>query len=172
MERRLHHEKFTEIELLSIKFGPIKIRNLTTDDKKQVLFLDNLSGNNVSDTLDSENYAWGLFGKISGEDKLIGYCTIGGVEGTEHQQIAEELDEVPTSRTLSDVFVRPSLRNLGLGSAMISNLIKYHILPQDISYVFCTIHHDHLYNFYERLGFKEMEDGILYHPCKCETEEK
>ncbi len=146
----------------------ILIRDLDEHDKEQVKVLDKLSEQHVADTLDSEEYAWGIFR----EGRLLGYCTIGGVEGTEHQQIAEELDEVPTSRTLSDVYMHPYCRNLGLGTIMISKIIEHVILPQDISNVFCTIHHDRLYNFYERLGFKEMEDGILYHPCKCETEEK
>ena len=146
----------------------VQIRNLDETDKAQVEFLDKMSENSVADMLDSENYAWGIFR----EGRLLGYCTIGGVEGTEHYNIAKEYDEVPTSRTLSDVYMHPYCRGLKLGSILISTLFTHIILPDDVSKVFCTIQNERQYNFYERLGFKELDDGILYHPCKEETEEK
>lgn len=146
----------------------VQIKSLDETDRAQVEFLDAMSENNVADMLDSDGYGWGIFR----EDRLLGYCTIGGVEGTEHQKIAEELDEVSTSRTLSDVYIHPYCRGLGLGSILISNLFQHVILPDNISKVFCTIFNERQYNFYERLGFRELDGGILYHSCKEETEEK
>lgn len=125
--------------------------------KSQVEILDNLSENKVADMLDCDDYAYGLLGQ---EGQLLGYFTIGGVEGTEHHQIAKDANEVSISRTMSDVYVHPYCRRLGYGTLMIKGIIDEYYKDNTI---YATIHNAGLYGFFEKIGFKELEDGILYY---------
>ena len=136
----------------------VVVRTLSETDSAQVQVLDLLSNNNVSASLDIDWYAWGLFQN----NKLLAYCTIGGIDGTEHESIAKEMGANPAC-TLSDVYVHPYCRRMGFGSELIKVAIEY---MASNSTIFCTIFNASLYEFYESIGFEELEDGILCYKCK------
>lgn len=139
----------------------VRVRTLTSSDEEQVKVLDMLSGNTVCDMLDEDGgYAWGIFRN----GRLLGYCTIGGVEGTEYQKIVDEADEISvsktTAKTVSNAYIHPYCRRFGFGSQMIKEAMNDEMY-NNINAFFCTIHNYNLYEFYSKLGFHELEDGIL-----------
>ena len=124
----------------------VLIRSLNREDYDQVKEIDQLSFRDVSSTIDSPEYAWGIFD----EDKLAGYCTIGG---------AEEIDE-DDSWLLSDVFIKPEYRNQGYAKQLINEVLD-NVSQINKESVFITILDDRLREFYEDIGFEYLEDGLM-----------
>ncbi len=127
------------------------IRHLEKSDLDKVYELEQTSDSYyyVSDFIKEEySIVYGLFL----DDKLIGFCTLGG---------AEELDTIEPdfdydSLLLSDVYIAPEYRHKHFGSQMITELLKAADVP-----VYCVILSDDLAPFYEQLGFTYMKDGVL-----------
>lgn len=134
------------------------VRGLTEDDTTIVLPLAAQSDfQSIAMMLEYEEYAWGLFEEREGDnDKLIGFCSIGGADADDDLcQYPEYTDD---SLLLCDVFIDEAYRGKGLGSLMVQRAISY----QDSSAsIFCTVLDDNLKYFYKKLGFKWKGDGVL-----------
>jgi GNAT superfamily N-acetyltransferase len=127
----------------------ITVRALIEDDCSEVEVLDEFSGNELSDGLGSEGYVWGVFY----DNKLVGYCSIGG---------AEDYDEFDgwdyDDLVLCDVFILEEFRGMGLASELIETVISENTAHGEK--IFLTILDDHLAEFYEKFGFEVInEDG-------------
>lgn len=132
----------------------IKIRSLNEDDIEQIKTMDELSGNDVANMVDCEEYAWGLFER----EKLVAYCTIGGTDDPDmgYDEYSEWTDE---SMLLSDVFVREECRGQGYALKMLNKVLK-EANPENEP-VFLTLIDDKLSYLYEKLGFRLIDDGTM-----------
>lgn len=143
-----------------MKTTTVIIRPLTVSDRTAVMTLDDLSGNDVigwiddlePDEVPSETsaYGWGCFY----EDKLIGYCTIGGADVLDDYEpivkypgyVAEE------SLLLSDVFIIPEYRHHGYALHMIKQTIEKKTEKNNVL-VLLTVVDTGVGKLYEKVGF-------------------
>lgn len=134
-------------------------RSLTELDKDKVFKLDDASNQNISDSLDSENYVWSIFKN----DALIGCCSLGYADfcGT-------EIESYPGWNSdcllLSDVFVLPEYRHQGIASKMITDVINQHPESKN-NLVFLTVLFPNLKCLYKKLGFKNIDDYTMVKKC-------
>lgn len=130
------------------------LRALTEEDLIQVEVLDEMSYNNVAESLDADEYAWGLF---LGEE-LIGYCTLGGADDP---QMGYEVFPEWTSESLclSDVFIKPSYRGEGLAQKLVNEVLET-ANPEKQS-VFLTLLDNNLSALYEKAGFYLLKEGVM-----------
>lgn len=135
----------------------ILVKALTEMDKKSVTVLDELSGNAVEMTLESENYAWGIF--VDGI--LVGYCTIGGAEDPTFGYTVYK-EWTPNALLLGDVFIHKEYRNNGYASRMIKEVLEKANTTGNA--VFLTLLDDNLVELYAKIGFKYLDDGDM---VKC-----
>lgn len=128
------------------------VRALSEEDLVQVEVLDELSGNSVSDMVDSPDYAWGLFV----DSELVGYCTVGGADDLDmdYDEFKEWTDD---SLLLSDVYVKEEHRGHGYGLRLVDEALS--LYNNMGSSVFLTILDDRLSHFYEKLGFRTLDDN-------------
>lgn len=139
---------------MSDKPESFTIRSLTESDMEAVSRLDLLSDNNVSAMLDSEGFAWGVFL----QDKLIGYCTIGGADELEGKPRFSEYPTFSSSDCylLSDVFIDPDYRGNGYAVALIKEVIKQATKDQP-EHVFLSLLDPALSSLYQKLGFQNID---------------
>ena len=128
-------------------------RVLNEKDSRQVEELDNLSGNNVSFFLDSEN----SFGIFLG-DKLVGYLSAGYADDCPDEITNDKYWDMD-SRLISDVFVIPEYRNKGL----ISKLFDYVLNQKEITEygVYLSVVNYGLFYLYEKIGFKQISEWSM-----------
>jgi len=136
----------------------LTVRALTEMDEDIVKDIDNISGSNVLNFLDCDEYSWGIFK----DKKLIGYCTLG---------YADIFEEIKTyqgykddSILLSDVFVLPHFRGQGVATNLINNAIKKHSETQN-NLIFLTLLESGLQYFYRKLNFKCINDYVMVKQC-------
>lgn len=132
------------------------IKPLSKEHLLAVETMDDMSGNYVLQWLeDNEDYAWGLFA----EERLVGYCSIGRAD-----DCREEIEGYPgytyDSLLLSDVFVLPEYRGQGFGSFMVNEAVKLRT-EEDKQLVFLTVMYDRLSQFYEKIGFLWVGNGVM-----------
>ena len=123
----------------------VYVRELNMLDLEEVLKLDALSGNNLSQELDAEEYCWGIFV----DNKLVGYCSLGGTDGT-----YSEIEDDISSFFLSDVFILEEYRKRGHGSFLINDVTagkKVYLMPSDLE----------VEKFYEKNGFEHFGNSDL-----------
>lgn len=128
------------------------IRKVTLKDMLQIRKLDKLSGSFVAEDISDyvedygeTDFAWCIEDLTNGI--IIGYLTIGGAENYDLYQEGD--------LCLSDVFILPEYRNKGIGNAFVSMCIKefeYHR-------IILTVLDDSLIYFYEKLGFKVIDQS-------------
>ncbi len=126
----------------------VSIRFLTEADEEEVNRVEQNSMYKISETLDSEEYALGIFLK----DRLIGYCTQGSADA-----IGEDYDDI----LLSDVFVDEEYRRKGYGTQLVKCAIKLAI--EKNCTMFAQVLDGELDSFYKRLGF--FIEGDIYQRC-------
>lgn len=95
-------------------------RMLTQCDFEQVSQLDELSDFVVSEYLDCDNYAYGIFFGNS----LIGYVTIGGADCLGRCEITKDCAYSNNAFLLSDMFILEQYRRLGCGTSLIQFALK------------------------------------------------
>lgn len=131
----------------------VLVRPLNEEDREQVELLDVESGNDVAWGLDSEDYAWGVF---LGQE-LVGYCTLGGADvDTVYESFKEWTCD---SLCLCDVFVKKEYRGHGLALRLVGDVLDKG--NQAKENVFLTVLDDDLCSFYEKLGFRLLENGTM-----------
>ena len=121
------------------------VRELDSSDSEEVSKLDRLSGNGLSQELDSEGYSWGIFV----DNKLVGYCSLGGTDGT-----YPEIEDDVFSFFLSDVYILKEYRNQGYGSFLINDVTagkKVYLMPSNLE----------VEKFYEKNGFEHYKNSDL-----------
>ena len=139
----------------------LTIRPLTYQDNQEIQNLDDMSGNDVAQWFQEEDdycedYAYGLFLN----NRLIGYCTIGGADDCPLMIAKHELYNY-NALLLSDVYVLPEYRNKSFGLQLIIKAIQLK-REQENEPVFLTLLYDSLSNFYEKAGFIWCEDSKSY----------
>lgn len=132
----------------------IYTRVLTYSDLEMVSWLDEQSGNHVSEWLDDKDYyvrdyAYGIFLN----DLLVGYCTIGGAD-CQQGIIGEHEDYNQYTYLLSDVFISPEYRKYGFGSELIKEAIRLKKAVEGDNTVYIVIMEEKLFHFYNPIGFK------------------
>lgn len=139
-----------------MKKEKIQIRRLRGTDAVSVKELDEISGNNVFQYIENvgplqeTEDAWGIFDN----GLLLGYCSTGGADG---------VISVPGMRSdailLSDVFVRPECRGVGVATVMLTEILPYF----DDTNVYLTYLDERLEWFYKPLGFRRVsgEDTVM-----------
>ena len=139
------------------------VRALTFSDKELIERMDKLSGNDVSQWFNNaddyaEDYAYGIFR----DDKMIGYCTIGGADDC-GKMIENHALYSYDSLMLSDVYVKPSYRGLGVGTQLVASVIVNKLYTDGIdTIVYLTVLYDRLGEFYKKIGFKWCTDAEEY----------
>lgn len=123
------------------------IRTLNESDEQYVEYIDSLADFSVAQSLDCEGYAWGIFEN----NRLIGYCTIGGADDFYHFEVYPGWN--PNCLLLSDVFILPEYRRKGLASKLVSEAINMHEESKD-NHIFLELLDSDLENLYSKLGFK------------------
>lgn len=122
----------------------IEVTNTSNEEKKNVLVLDS-------------EYAWGIF--KNGTDELIGYCTIGYADDV-GDTIERHPEHTNDSLLLSDVYIDPQFRNKGYGIKLITEVIHNRWeLDGDKNTVYLIAMYDKLKYFYEKIGFKPINDS-------------
>lgn len=140
------------------KTDMISVRALTEQDAPQVGVLDEMSGNKLCDGLDSEDYVWGVFYG----DKLAGYCSLGGAE--DYEGFRGWNDD---ALVLCDVYVSEKHRGKGMASEMIEAVISENTAHGEK--IFVTILDENLAEFYEKFGFKRIDEdsGVMLRTGKA-----
>lgn len=131
------------------------IRSLNEKDREQVEILDELSGNYLSQWLDGEGYAWGIFiGK-----ELIGYCSIGYADDV--CSVIENYEGYTCdSLLLSDVYIKKEYRRQGYALKLIDKAIRERTkLEKEL--VFLTLLYDNLSYLYKQVKFKSINNYIM-----------
>lgn len=140
----------------------LTVKPLSEKYYRSVEKLDEASGNCVADMLDYDDevdnfaYAWGLFKN----NRLIGYCTIGGADDCGGTIAACPGYAGVDSLLLSDVFVMPRQRGQGCGAFLVNEAIKLRT-KDDKQLVFLTLLDDNLSYFYKKIGFSSIGDGNM-----------
>ena len=131
---------------------------LSIKDLQSVRSMDASSGFQVEQWLeDNSEYAWGIF--KNGTDELIGYCTIGYADDV-GDTIERHPEHTNDSLLLSDVYIDPQFRNKGYGIKLIREVIHNRWeLDGDRNTVYLIAMYDKLKYFYEKIGFKPINDS-------------
>lgn len=139
-----------------INISKLIVRTLSGEDADIVSELDNMTDEfTLAPEIcgyepDESSFAWGIFY----EDKLIGYCTVGGADCVDDDDdIAQYPGYTTDALILSTVFIVPEYRNIGLGTYFIEKVLKIH---EDVpgNLVFLNIEEYRLSYFYKKLGFQ------------------
>lgn len=134
----------------------LSVRPLEERDLASVQRFDEMSGNSVSPTLaGNDDFAWGVF---KGET-LVGYCTIGYAEDA-YEGIVIHPGYTNDSLLISEVYICPEHRGEGCGAYLVDQVIKRRT-ENDKQIVLLTILDDKLSNFYEKVGFTLLNDGVM-----------
>ena len=131
---------------------------LSIKDLQSVRSMDASSGFQVEQWLeDNSEYAWGIF--KNGTDELIGYCTIGYADDV-GDTIERHPEHTNDSLLLSDVYIDSQFRNKGYGIKLITEVIHNRWeLDGDKNTVYLIAMYDKLKYFYEKIGFKPINDS-------------
>ena len=152
----------------------IIVRPFTYSDLKDVIKMDNESGNYVSQWVkdleyeDSNynDYSWGIYV----DNILAGYCTIGYAD-----DVCSVIENHPLhddeAYLLSDVYIKPDYRNKGYGLQLIIETIKGRFAKEEKLPVFLQVFNDDLKYFYRKAGFEYIPDKddyscMIYNPNK------
>lgn len=129
------------------------VRKLTQVDTSQVERLDEVSGFDVLEWIESDSF--GVFK----EDTLVGYCTYGYADC--YDDILNHHANTSESRMLSNVFVLPEYRKQKLSEKLI---IKSRSTFGETIYL--TASTFSLGQYYEKIGFIPMDEDyyLLYWP--------
>lgn len=139
------------------------VRALTFSDKALIERMDKLSGNDVSQWFNdvddyAEDYAYGIFRG----DKMVGYCTIGGADDC-GKMIKNHALYSYDALMLSDVYVKPSYRKLGVGTQLVTTVVVNKLYTNGIdTIIYLTVLYDRLGKFYQKVGFKWCTDSEEY----------
>lgn len=137
----------------------MRVRPLNEKDMEQVEALDEKSGDYVAQWLDCEDYAYGMFV----DDKLIGYCTIGGADDVPDCIEKHRAYSDGHSLLLSDVYILPKYRHKLYGYMMVDNALFIRLEKEKgVKSVYLTLLYDELSNFYGKLGFKWVDETEQY----------
>lgn len=90
----------------------------------------------------TQNYAYGIFLN----EKLIGYCTIGGADEIDTAQDDDEL--------LGDVMILDEYQGNGYGTRMVEYVLRKH----SDNTIYADLMNDELIHFYKRIGFRNAYD--------------
>ena len=139
------------------------VRALSFSDKMLIEHMDELSGNDVSQWFNSEDdysadYAYGIFRG----DEMIGYCTVGNADDCGEMIESHDLYS-HDALLLSDVYVKPSYRGLGVGTQLIATIVINKLYIDGIdTVIYLTVLHDLLGKFYQKIGFEWCTDAEEY----------
>lgn len=125
----------------------LEIRSLFSCDADQVRTMDEASGFCLEQWLDDDEYGWGILY----QNKLIGYCSVGGAD-----DVGKDITDDPDynsydSLLLSDVYVDPEYRHQGVGTYMLSKVLSK--VQSECITVYCYPSSYDLESFYEGVGF-------------------
>lgn len=125
----------------------LEIRSLFSCDADQVRTMDEASGFCLEQWLDDDEYSWGILY----QNKLIGYCSVGGAD-----DVGKDITDDPDynsydSLLLSDVYVDPEYRHQGVGTYMLSKVLSK-VQSECITVYCCPSSYD-LESFYGGVGF-------------------
>lgn len=125
----------------------LEIRSLFSCDADQVKAMDEASGFCLEQWLGDDEYGWGILY----QNKLIGYCSVGGADDV-GKNITDDPDyNSYDSLLLSDVYVDPEHRYQGVGTYMLSKVLEK-VQSECITVYCCPSSYD-LESFYESVGF-------------------
>ena len=135
------------------------VRRVTPDDLKILNELDALSGNYVSECVEDEDYGFLL---VDNDNNALGYCTIGYTDDIDSDIDAHPLHDCD-SLLISDVFIRREYRRNGYGSKLVEDAVrlKKETVP-DSRAVFLTLLDNELGEFYNRLGFENIDEYSMF----------
>lgn len=134
-----------------------KIRGLTEKDTIATKQLDEVSGCGlapwVADTgPEDDPFAWGLFA----DGHLVGCCSIGYADDVS-SKITSHLSYTRDSLLLSDVFILPEFRHMGLGKKMVKAAIEQRWnLDGNKEPVFLVCVHEKVKPVYRKAGFEPI----------------
>lgn len=144
----------------------LEVRALGVGDKREVVFLDEMSGTCLEQWLeDNMDYGWGVFR----DNKLIGYCSTG---------YADDVGKIITSYDgythdsllLSDVFILPEYRHNGYATYLINEALRKRN-PNNEELVFLMFMYDALKNFYRNIGFRYIGENVMVRDFRPVSEE-
>lgn len=122
-------------------------------DGDHVKTLDKLSGMHASKTItdecDSEASTYGVFK----ETELIGYCSLNYADACDFDDLEEWNDD---ARYLTNVFIKEEYRGRGYGLKLVSQCIENLNKPEQP--VFLSLLNIELQTFFEKMGFREVEE--------------
>ena len=139
------------------------VRALSFSDKTLIEQMDELSGNDVSQWFNNEDdyaeeYAYGIFRG----DEMIGYCTIGNADDC-GEMIESHALYSHDALMLSDVYVKPSCRGLGVGTQLVATVVVNKLYTNGIdTVIYLTVLYDLLGEFYRKIGFEWCTDAEEY----------
>mgnify|MGYP004434668429 CR=1 FL=1 len=155
-----------------MKTPSIIVRPFTYADLKDVIQMDDESGNYVTQWVenleyeDDNNYSWGIYV----DNILAGYCTIGYADDVcsvikNHSLHSNE------SYLLSDVYVKPDYRHQGYGLQLITETLKGRFAKEETRPVFLQAFYNALKYFYNKAGFEYIPNEndytcMIYNPDK------
>ncbi len=160
----------------------MEVRGLTRSDLCAIKDIDSTKGNTFElapmiendcyclEEEDESEYAFGAFI----DNKLIGYCTIGGADVIDDEPaITKDPKYNPYhDLLLSDVYILPEYRNNGYGSCMVEEAIKIKQgLEPDANNIYLTVMDENLGCFYQKIGFSWVDETDPYYMAK-ELDEK
>lgn len=135
------------------------VKPLTSKDSKNVEMLDEMSDFELEQWIeateeDDDPFAWGIFD----DGILAGYCSIGNADDNICGEIACHPLYTCNSLLLSDVFIHPDYRHMGLGEMMVKSAIeKRWELDGSKEPVFLVYVSDRVAALYERIGFTKFQ---------------
>ena len=139
----------------------MKVRGLMLKNAEAVKQLDEGGGWNVAQWVEEleedevSDYAYGIFDN----DLLVGYCTIGGADDV-GDVIEKDVDYINgKSLLLSDVYVTPDYRGMGVATKLITEAIELRVCYYEN--IYCEPSHPDLFNLYRKAGFKKLNDYTL-----------
>ena len=153
----------------------MEVRRLTLGDLREVKDIDSAEDNEFElahiiedDCVEEEDESDYVFGAFI-DDRLIGYCTIGGADILDDEPaITEDPKYRPDSDLLlSDVYILPEYRHNGYGSRMVEEAIKIkQELEPDANNIYLTLLDSDLGRFYGKIGFSWVDEMDRYYMAK------
>ncbi len=153
---RLLGESLIKDALIRSSINKPVVFPLTESFTVEIKAIDELSGNNVASMLDCQDYVWGLLK----DQKVIGYCTVGGADELVDEEVVEYPGYSSGSLLLSDVFVVPEYRGQGGATFLVNEVVKA-VTKQEKELVFLTLLDDNLSHLYEKCGFEVIGRGVM-----------
>lgn len=143
-------KQYTDGDLYNKNKTIVTVVKLKQENAIDVIKLDDITGNNVSEWLDSD-MCYGLYRNR----ELIGYLTLGYAD-----DCGDIIENHPQhhfdARVLSNVYIKTKYRNKGFAYYMIHTAL---LNIKDT--VFLTLIFDDLVSFYEKLNFEIVEDNVM-----------